>query len=327
MEIIFSFGYIILMTSNNMLEMKNIKSSKFFGYFLAFFSIFIWGITFVCTKHLLLYFSALEILFIRFVLAYVILLILYPHKLKISQKENILLALAGLTGVTLYQFTENLALDFTTASNVSIIVAICPIFTALTAQFFLKEKHFSIRFSIGFALAFVGIILVSFNGKINFNLSPKGDILALISAICWGFYSLFLTLINKKNYNTIAITRKIFFYAILFMIPLMIIGIFSKNPSSAAYVELSLSQNIERFSSAFNWFLLCFLGILASGMCFVAWNKACTILGTVKISTGLYLIPVVTILFATIFLDEKITLMGGIGTLLTILGLFVSSKR
>ena len=111
------------------------------------------------------------------------------------------------------------------------------------------------------------------------------------------------------------------------MIPLMIIGIFSKNPSSAAYVELSLSQNIERFSSAFNWFLLCFLGILASGMCFVAWNKACTILGTVKISTGLYLIPVVTILFATIFLDEKITLMGGIGTLLTILGLFVSSKR
>ena len=303
------------------------NNSKVFGYCLAALSIFVWGITFVCTKHLLLYFSALEILFIRFVLAYFFLFILYPKQLKLSGKENLLLALAGLTGVTLYQFTENLALDFTTASNVSIIVAICPIFTALTSQIFLKEKHLSPRFVIGFCLAFAGIVLVSFNGKINFNLSPKGDVLALLSAICWGFYSLFLTIINKKGYNTIAITRKIFFYAILFMLPLMIRGLFSKNPNSAAYVELSGSLNAERFSSVFNWVLLCFLGILASGVCFVAWNKACVILGTVKISTGLYLIPVVTIIFAAIFLDEKITLMGAIGSALTILGLFVSSKK
>ena len=210
------------------------NNSKVFGYCLAALSIFVWGITFVCTKHLLIYFSALEILFIRFVLAYFFLCFLYPHKIKLTKFENLLLALAGLTGVTLYQFTENLALDFTTASNVSIIVAICPIFTALTSQVFLKEKHLSPRFVIGFCLAFAGIVLVSFNGKINFNLSPKGDFLALLSAICWGFYSLFLTVINKKGYNTIAITRKIFFYAILFMLPLMIMGLFSKNPNSAA---------------------------------------------------------------------------------------------
>jgi drug/metabolite transporter (DMT)-like permease len=227
----------------------------------------------------------------------------------------------------LYQFTENLALDFTTASNVSIIVAICPIFTALTSQIFLKEKHLSVKFCIGFLLAFAGIILVCFNGKINFNLSPKGDILALTSAICWGFYSLFLTMINKKGHNTILITRKIFFYAILFMLPLMIWGIFSENPKSTAYVELSASLNAERFSSILNWILLCFLGIIASGFCFVAWNKACNILGTVKISTGLYLIPVITIFFAVIFLKEKLTIMGAIGSVLTIIGLFVSSKK
>jgi drug/metabolite transporter (DMT)-like permease len=313
------------MNKNTILENK--IPSKFLGYFFAVISIFIWGITFVCTKHLLTYFSAFEILFIRFVLAYIFLWILFPHRLKLSTSENILVALAGLTGVTLYQFTENLALDFTTASNVSIIVGICPIFTALTSQIFLKEKHLSFNFCLGFCLAFVGVVLVSFNGKINFNLSPKGDILALISAICWGFYSLFLTMINKKGYNTILITRKIFFYAILFMIPLMIWGIFSENPKSTAYVELSASLNTERFSSILNWILLCFLGILASGFCFVAWNKACNILGTVKISTGLYLIPVITIFFAAIFLNEKITLMGTIGSALTIIGLFVSSKK
>ena len=309
------------------MDFSRFSKSKFFGYFLACFTIFVWGITFVCTKHLLIYFSALEILFIRFIFAYCFLFVLNPHRLKLSSKENFLVAIAGLTGVTLYQFTENLALDFTTASNVSIIVGICPIFTALTSQIFLKEKHLSFNFCLGFCFAFVGVILVSFNGKINFNLSPKGDILALISAICWGFYSLFLTMINKKGYNTILITRKIFFYAILFMLPLMICGVFAENPKSTAYVELSASLNAERFSSILNWILLCFLGILASGFCFVAWNKACNILGTVKISTGLYLIPVITIFFAAIFLNEKITLMGTIGSALTIIGLFVSSKK
>ena len=221
--------------------------SKILGYFSACFAIVIWGITFVCTKHLLLYFSALEILFIRFIQAYVFLFILYPHKLKVSKKENLLLALAGLTGITLYQYTENIALNFTTASNVSIIVSICPIFTALTAQLFLKEKHLTLKFCIGFIIAFAGIILVSFNGKINFDLSPKGDIIALLSAICWGFYSLFITIIYKGQHYTIAITRKIFFYAILFMIPIMIFGIFSNNPKSIANL-ISISCSLQILS-------------------------------------------------------------------------------
>ena len=294
---------------------------------LVVFSIFFWGITFVCTKHLLIYFSAFEILFIRFVLAYLFLWLLYPRRLKLPAKENLLLALAGLTGVTLYQFTENLALNLTTASNVSIIVSICPVFTALTAQLFLKEKHLTLQFFVGTALALLGVVLVSFNGASHFNVNPKGDLLALTSAICWGFYSLFVTLINKKGYNIVVVTRKIFFYAIVWMLPLLALGIFSSNPEGIAYVELSHAANALRFSSLLNWILLCFLGILASGMCFVAWNKACIILGTVKISSGLYLIPVVTILFAAIFLKEKLTLMGSLGSLITITGLFVSSRN
>ena len=306
---------------------QNNSSLRVVAYLLVVFSIFFWGITFVCTKHLLIYFSAFEILFIRFVLAYLFLWVLYPRRLKLPAKENLLLALAGLTGVTLYQFTENLALNLTTASNVSIIVSICPVFTALTAQLFLKEKHLTLQFFVGTALALLGVVLVSFNGASHFNVNPKGDLLALTSAICWGFYSLFVTLINKKGYNIVVVTRKIFFYAIVWMLPLLALGIFSSNPEGIAYVELSHAANALRFSSLLNWILLCFLGILASGMCFVAWNKACIILGTVKISSGLYLIPVVTILFAAIFLKEKLTLMGSLGSLITITGLFISSKN
>lgn len=102
---------------------------------------------------------------------------------------------------------------------------------------------------------------------------------------------------------------------------------FSDNTKAISYVELSKIENINRFSSILNWILLCFLGIFTSGMCFVFWNKVCDILGTVKISIGIYLIPVVTIILATIFLHEKLTLMGGIGSLLTIIGLWVSGDE
>ena len=281
-------------------------NKKVLGYFLAAISIFFWGITFICTKALLKDFSSLEILFIRFLMAYAGLWILRPKLEKISPVDNILFVLAGLSGVVLYQFSENVAINFTNASNVSVIVSICPLFTALIVQYFLKEDHLNLWFLLGFIISILGVALVCFNGKMELELNPKGDLLALFSAICWGFYSMFVSLINKKNYDPICATRRVFFYAVLFMIPLMAAGIgITKSDSSifaglreAMLVTLNKAANTERFSKPLNWFNLVFLGIVASGFCFSAWNKACEIVGTVKVTCGLYLIPVVTIIFA-----------------------------
>jgi drug/metabolite transporter (DMT)-like permease len=119
------------------------KNQKGLGYFFAAISVFFWGITFVCTKYLLRNFSSLEILFYRFIAAYLGLWLIHPKFEKIAVRDNILYALAGLTGVVLYQLTENIAIHFTNASNVSVIVSICPLFTAILSQIFLKEKHLS----------------------------------------------------------------------------------------------------------------------------------------------------------------------------------------
>lgn len=307
-----------------------------FGYILAGVSVFFWGITFVCTKSLLSDFSALEILFYRFVAAYLGLWILCPKIKKINKKDNLLFAAAGLSGVVLYQFSENIAINFTTASNVSVIVSICPLFTAIVAQIFLHEKHITPYFIAGFILAIFGVSLVSLNGQKSFSLNPKGDLLALFAAICWGFYSLFVSLINKKSYNPLCSTRRIFFFAVLFMIPLMIFGKFYTNTNllseqtgfaQSVSVIFDRSVNAARFSKLINWVNLLFLGIIASAFCFSAWNKACNLVGTVKISSLLYLIPVVTIIFAHFVLQEKITVMGITGTFFTIVGLFLSEKQ
>ena len=310
----------------------NEKNKKVFGYFLASLSIFFWGITFICTKALLTDFSSLEILFIRFLMAYTGLWIMHPKVQKIERVDNILFVLAGLSGVVLYQFSENIAINFTNASNVSIIVSICPLFTALIAQYFLKENHLNLWFLFGFLISMVGVALVCFNGKAELELNPKGDLLALFSAICWGFYSMFVSLINKRNYDPICATRRVFFFAVIFMIPLLLAGYGVTKADSSMFeglrnsmlVTIDKAANAQRFSKPLNWFNLLFLGVIASGFCFSAWNKACEILGTVKVTCGLYLIPVVTIIFAFITLGEKITVLGAIGAAITITGLFVS---
>ena len=312
---------------------ENTKTKKILGYGLATVSIFFWGITFICTKALLNDFSSLEILFFRFVAAYLGLWIMHPKVQKMERRDNILFALAGLSGVVLYQFSENIAINFTNASNVSVIVSICPLFTAIIAQLILKENHLTLWFLFGFIISIFGVALVCFNGKTQLELNPKGDLLALFSAICWGFYSLFVSIINKKNYDPICTTRRVFFYAVIFMLPLVLLGIKFGDPlaeegfSASIAVILDKTLNAARFSKPMNWFNLLFLGILASGFCFSAWNKACEIVGTVRVSCGLYLIPVVTIIFAFFTLGEQITILGALGTVITIIGLFVSEKK
>ena len=290
-------------------------SPQLTGILCASFSVFLWGITFVCTKYLLRSFSAYEILVLRFILAYLTLLISNPARLKLkNRREEFLFMIAGFSGVTAYQFMENIAISYTSASNVSVIVSICPMFTAIFMQIFFKENHLTKYFITGFIIAIAGVSLVSFNGVIELHLSPKGDFLALAAALSWGLYSLCIAKINDMGFKSIIVTRRIFFWALIFMIPL----------SFLSPVNLSPSFNADRFTNPLNWLNLCFLGIGASAFCFAAWNIACENLGTVRATVGIYLIPVVTIIFAFLALGEKISFMGAAGALLTIAGLFVS---
>ena len=317
----------------------NINSKKVLGIFLAAFSIFFWGITFVSTKYLLSDFSSMEILTYRFISAYLGLWIIHPKFVKIAWRDNILYALAALSGVVLYQLSENIAIHFTNASNVSVIVSICPLFTAIISQIFLKEKHLSVSFIIGFVISITGVTLVCFNGNTALKFNPKGDLLALLSGICWGFYSMILSIANKRSYDSICASRRIFFFAVLIMIPLSLMGVglevhgHNASPAEVSdfirslYFTMDKSVNAARFSNPWNVFNLMFLGVVANGICFTAWNKACQIAGTVKVNCAIYLIPVVTIIFAFFVLGEKITMLGAIGAIITIAGLFISERK
>ncbi|MGL4995838.1 MAG: EamA family transporter, partial [Deefgea sp.] len=65
-----------------------------------------------------------------------------------------------------------------------------------------------------------------------------------------------------------------------------------------------------------------FLGVVASAVCFVAWNKALGIIGAVKASNYIYLIPLITMLTAVAILDERITAVGAAGAALILMGVY-----
>lgn len=280
------------------------------GHILAVITVMIWGTTFISTKTLLHDFTPVEILFFRFLMGLILLTAAYPKILRTKDihREGVF-ALAGLTGVCLYYLMENVALTYTTASNVGVIVATAPFFTALLSGDIRKGNVF---FFIGFALSMAGISLISFTSA-GPDFNPVGDLLALSAAFMWACYSVLLKKISFYGYNTIQSTRRIFLYGIIFMIPAVIIS--------------KASFDMSRFADMTNLFNILFLGAGASALCFVTWNCSVKILGALKTSVYIYMVPVVTVVFSTLILKEKMTTASLAGTLLTIAGLIVSQKK
>ncbi|MDE6892944.1 MAG: DMT family transporter, partial [Lachnospiraceae bacterium] len=122
------------------------------GHLAALLTILIWGTTFISTKILLADFQPVEILFFRFIMGYLVLLAAYPHRIKrLNRKQEITFAAAGFCGVCLYYLLENVALTYTMASNVGVIISVAPFTTAILAHLFMKsEERLRINFFIGF---------------------------------------------------------------------------------------------------------------------------------------------------------------------------------
>ena len=293
------------------------------SYTIAAFVILVWGVTFASTRSLLLDFSALEILVLRFAVAWLVLvgigLVDRSAKRRFSFRDELLFAAMGLTGVTAYQFLENCAIYYTNASNVAIMVSFGPIVTAAMARVLTSDKTLSVRLVIGSLVAVCGAAMVSMNGLGEFHLRPLGDAMALAAMVSWGLYSVMVGKVNDKGYSPTTVIRKSFFWALVMMLPFVLWGMTEEGfyaLDGSFSVTIDAEVNAERFGRALNWVNLGFLGVLASAACFVLWNHACKTLGVVRTTIGLYLTPVVGVLFAVIFLGERLTvasIVGGLG--------------
>lgn len=283
------------------------------GHLSALLTICIWGTTFISTKVLLADFEPVEILFIRFLLGLLALAAVCPRRLRVGDKRReAVFCLAGLCGVCLYYLLENIALTFTLASNVGVIISMAPIFTALLSHFVFKEgEGLKPNFLLGFLVAMAGIALIGFNGA-SLKLNPMGDLLALAAALVWACYSILTRIISGYGYPTVQSTRRIFAYGLVFILPALFL--------------FPVRLELERFARGVNLLNLIFLGLGASALCFVTWNFAVRRLGPVRTSVYIYLVPVITVATSVAVLHERVTPIALLGTGLTLAGLVLSER-
>lgn len=240
------------------------------GHAAALMTILIWGTTFVSTKVLLRDFTPVTVLFTRFVIGYAFLWCLKPRFLSILRLEKeIPVRRSGIDRVTLYFLLENIALTYTFASNVGIIIGSGSLSSQPLLAHFLLKGRLSRRFFLGFAAAFTGIFLIMANGAFVLELNPAGDILALGAAFVWAAYSILMKKIRSTRQHDHLYAPHFFLW--------------HRADDSRLWL-LPANMDWHLMVKPVNAFNLLYLGLFASALCFLTWNRVVEILGAVKSS-------------------------------------------
>lgn len=269
---------------------------KLLSYWKPLFAVVVWGASFIATKIALEEIKPLSIIFLRLILATILLTILAIYSKKsfaLSWKNHggiFILALIA----AFHLWIQVTGMQYTTAANTGWIIGTAPIFMAIVGFIVFKESLSPIRI-FGILLAFFGLLLLISNGdfsSIDF-LSNKGDFLVLASAFTWSVYSA----VNKKISLTYSPLLTILF---LFVMMAIIILPFSINSASINSV-LGLSTK--------GWIAILFLGIFCSGIAYVLWAQSLKEMDSIKVGAFLYLEPFVTVYAAWLILKEEITFL------------------
>lgn len=292
-----------------------LRSSSFFFHGLALLTAMLWGSTFVASKVLLnAGMGPAEIMFLRFLLAYLIMLPFCPHSLRSHCfLDEVLFAVLGMSGGSFYFLAENTALAITDAtSTVALLVCTTPVLTAVIVRTIWPSERLSRWFCLGSVLALMGVSLVVFNGVYILDDDPAVAALSVGASLLWAVYSIVLRILESR-YDSRVITRKVFFWGVMTMLPVFLWSPFSTS------VETLLMPRV--------WATLLFLSLVASLGCYLMWNVVVRNIGVVTAGNYLYFNPVVSLITAYLVLHENITPLAIVGCVLTIAGVWLCNRK
>ncbi len=291
---------------------------------IAILIICIWGTTFVSTKVLLAHgLTPSGIFFMRFALAYAGMSLLTRHGWRCrTWRDEGLMAVAGLTGGSMYFLTENTALELAQAGNVSLVVCLAPIATVVLAMFLgTGRQKPPRRLWAGMVLSLAGVgFVVSGESSATASHPVLGGLLALCAALLWAVYQIIVKPLGDR-YGTSVLTRKVFGYGLLTIVLYeCLAGCFSEAHGLGAVA----AEFPVVFRTPVVWANLLFLGLVASLLCYFVWNKVVERLGSVVSANYIYLNPLTTCLFSALFLGERLSLSMALGGIAVLFGVWLA---
>lgn len=276
-------------------------------FLLALVVIVAWGFSNIATKYLYAHgMGPYAVLAIRTLMAYGILILLCHDKLFAnSLADEARLALLGILCVPIYHGLENIALTEAHAGTVSVVMASAPLLTALLV--ILRWRAFRLHWmtKLGICTAVTGLCLVAFDDLIMSDLPTEGFILALIAAFAWAVYTALLKSVH--SYSPLFVARKAFGWGLFAVMPFFL----AEDPT-----------DIQLLSDPSVFMTLVFLAAGPTTLCTVLWQRASQATGADAIRNGLFLIPIITIIAGWWFLDEGMSFVGIMGTLMVLCGVW-----
>ncbi len=288
------------------------------GVGLAVLATLIWSGNFIIARGVIKDIPPVTLAFYRWLLATFIFLPFalkyFTAELKIIKSNIAFLLLAAVTGVSMFNTFVYIAGHSTSAIKMALLgTCSSPVMSVIFARIFLKEKITRLRIA-GMIICISGVLLLlsrgSFETLLNFSFT-KGDWWILAAAFSFAIYN---TSVKKKP----AGMKPVNFLFVIFGIGTIILAPFY-------FYELKNSGGFEINLS--NLSAILYLGLGASVICFLIWNKAIRNLGSGRTALFGNLIPVFSSIEAVILLNEKITSIHLISFILVVAGLVIASMK
>lgn len=288
------------------------------GAALAILATLIWSGNFIIARDSKNDIPPITLAFYRWLSATIILLPftwhLFIKEIALLKKHFWFFLLTAVSGITLFNTFVYIAGHTTEAINMALLgTTTSPIMSVILARIFLKELIPLTRV-IGMLICIAGILLLLSKGSIDILLSfsfTKGDWWMLAAAFTFAIYNV---CVKKKP---AAMSSRNFLFTIFLIGTILLLPFYLYELN----VEGGFEINIKNVAAIF------YLGLGASVICFLLWNKSIAYLGAGRASLFGNLIPVFSTIEAVLFLNEKVSLIHLYSFILVIAGLIIANLQ
>ena len=272
----------------------------------------IWGSSFVAIKFAYTTYPPLTLAAVRFVVATLILgaLTLLPkNRVKLEKKDILTVAVCGLTGIMLYAVLQNIAMQWTSASSATLIIASYPIITLLMESLIYKTK-LSLMKIVAILIAICGVVILSYV-KTESRISGEllGILLLMAAGVFWAVYNFMMKRVVNQ-YPPITLLFYITLFGTIFLLPLSL-----------------FERTAWQTPTLLSFSMMLFLGVFCSVIAYLLYNRGLKSMAPSTISSMLNLMPIIGVFFSWILLGEQVTLRKIVGGAIVILGVMLSVRK
>ncbi|KON70616.1 DMT family transporter [Peribacillus butanolivorans] len=266
----------------------------------------IWGGMYVVVKVVVDSVPPLELVWFRYVIAIVALLIIgvvTKQSWRIEKRDWLLIFMIGLIGNTISIVTQEIGTMLSTAQMGAIITSTTPAFMVLFARIILKEK-ITFKKALSIILATIGVCIIVGNAHINSS-NQLGAVSLLIAALTWSLMSVLIKRVPGQ-YSQIVVTT----YAIL--VSIVLLTPFTINRLDKLDFQAMMHPTI--------WGGLLYLGVISTACAFLLWNRGLQMLNASSGGLFFFFQPIVGTFLGWLLLGEQIGLLFWMGTILIFIG-------